>query len=30
VKEAGLANAEKVGQRSMLYARLAYFRASAA
>jgi len=28
VKEAGLANAEKVGQRSMLYARLAYFRAS--
>ncbi len=30
MKEAGLANAEKVGQRSMLFARLAYFRASAA
>ena len=30
MKEAGLANAQKVGQQSMLFARLAYYRASAA
>src|SRR5438094_846213 len=30
MKEAGLADVQKVGQRSMLFARLAYYRASAA
>jgi len=30
MKEAGLANAQKVGQQSMLFARLVHYRASAA